>query len=299
MVVNLYNQISGNKAKTWLLMGLFVIFIAFLGYVFSYVTGYGISGFSAAVIISMLMAIGSYYYSDKMVLMISGAQQINHEDNPELFHIVENLCLGSGLPMPKIYLINDPAPNAFATGRDPQHAAVAVTTGILERLERAELEGVLAHELSHVKNYDMRLMTITVILVGIIALISDWLLRFSFWGGGRDREEREGNQLGVIIFFLGLILALVAPLIANLIKLAISRKREFLADASAAYITRYPQALANALEKISSDRHQLRAANNSTAHLYIVNPFKDKNWLINLFSTHPPIEERITALRTM
>lgn len=297
--MNLYSQIASNKRRTWLLVALFVAFIAFLGYIFSEVTGYGISGFSIAVIISILMALGSYYYSDKMVLAISGAREVQHEENPELFHIVENLCIGSGLPMPKIYLINDPSPNAFATGRDPKHAAVAVTTGLLSRLERAELEGVLAHELSHVKNFDMRLMTITVVMVGVIALMSDWLLRFTFWGG-RSRDDREGgNQIQVIILFIGLALAILAPLIANLIKLAISRKREFLADASAAYITRYPAALAEALEKISADSHQLHSATNATAHLFIVNPFKNKNWLNNLFSTHPAIEERIAALRAM
>lgn len=297
--MNIYTTISSNKRRTWLLIAGFAVFIAFLGYIFSQVTGYGMSGFSLAVIIAILMSLAGYYFSDKIVLAISGAREIQHNENPELFHIVENLCIGSGLPQPKIYVIEDPAPNAFATGRDPKHAAVAITTGLLNKLERAELEGVLAHELSHIKNFDMRLMTVTVVMAGIVVLISDWLFRFTFWGP-RRREEREGgNQLQLIIFFVGITLAILAPIIAQLIKLAISRKREFLADASAAYLTRYPEGLAKALEKISADRNQLHTATNATAHLFIVNPFKDKNWLNSLFSTHPPVDQRITALRAM
>lgn len=281
-------------------MGLFMVFITTIAYVYGKAVGYGLSYVGIALIISGLISLGSYYYSDKLVLAMSKAKQIKKQDNPEFFRIVENLCIGVGLPMPRVYIIEDSAPNAFATGRDPKHAVVCATTGILQKLNKVELEGVVAHELSHIRNFDIRLMAIVAILVGIIALLADFFTR-SLWyhGGSRDREERGGQGVFLLI---GIILAILSPIIATLIQLAISRKRELLADASAALLTRYPEGLALALEKISKNKEPLEAANNATAHLYIVNPFKGKelsNWFSGLFNTHPPIEERIRILRSM
>lgn len=281
-------------------MVLFIIFITTIVYVYGRATGGGLGVAGFALILSGLMSFGSYYYSDKIILGMSGAHQIQKKDNPELFKTVENLCIGDGLPMPKIYIINDSAPNAFATGRDPKHAVVCATTGILEKLNKVELEGVIAHELSHIKNYDIRLMSIVVILVGTIALLADFFMRSLWWG--KRRDDREGGNIQAIFMLAGIILAILSPIIATLIQLAISRKRELLADASGALLTRYPEGLASALEKISKDREPLEAANNATAHLYIVNPFKDKDikgWFASLFNTHPPVEERIKILRSM
>lgn len=234
-----------------------------------------------------------------MVLATSGAKQIKKHDNPELFNLVENLAIGDGMPMPKVYIMHDASPNAFATGRDPKHAAIAVTTGILERLKRTELEGVLAHELSHIKNYDTRLLAITAVLVGFIALITDLFMRHLWWSGfNRDRNSRANGP----VLIIAIVLAILAPIVASLIQLAISRRREFLADASGVLLTRYPEGLASALEKIASDSQPLKTASNATAHLFIVNPFKGKGFsgmLTNLFSTHPPMEERIRILRSM
>lgn len=298
--MNIYSQISANRFKTWLIMALFMVFITTIAYVYGKTVGYGLSYVGIALIISGLISLGSYYYSDKLVLAMSKAKQIKKQDNPDFFRIVENLCIGAGLPMPKVYIIKDSAPNAFATGRDPKHAVVCATTGTLQKLNKVELEGVVAHELSHIRNFDIRLMAIVAILVGIIALLADFFTR-SLWyhGGGRDREERGAQGVFLLI---GIILAILSPIIATLIQLAISRKRELLADASAALLTRYPEGLALALEKISKDKEPLEVANNATAHLYIVNPFKGKdisNWFSGLFNTHPPIEERIKILRSM
>jgi len=297
--MNIYSQITSNKIRTWVIMVFFVAFITTLVYVYSKATGGGLSVAGFALILSGLMSLGSYYYSDKIILGMSNAKQIQKKDNPELFRTVENLCIGDGLPMPKIYIIDDSAPNAFTTGRDPKHAVVCATTGILEKLNKAELEGVIAHELSHIKNFDIRLMAIVVILVGTIALLADIFMR-SVWFKGRDREDRGNSQ--AIFMLIGIVLAILSPIIATLIQLAISRKREFLADASGVLLTRYPEGLASALEKISRDREPLEAANNATAHLYIVNPFKGKeikSFLAGLFNTHPPIEDRIKILRSM
>ena len=229
---------------------------------------------------------------------MAGAKLIKKSDNPTLYRTVENLCITTGLPFPKVYIINENQPNAFATGRNSKHAVVAVTQGLLDKLEKPELEGVIAHELSHIKNKDMLLQTMVVVLVGIIAIASHMFLRISFYGGAKRRNSK-GN-LGVIMLALGLVAAVLAPIAANLIKLAVSRKREFLADASGALITRFPEGLARALEKIASDTTPMRKANNATAHLYIVNPFRGKqakSWFTRLYSTHPPVEERINALR--
>jgi len=296
-----YEEIASNKRKTFLLIFLFLIFIIGLGWGFAYFFRmYWI--LPAAVIFASFQALTSYWYSDKITLAVSKAKQITHDDNKQLFHLVENLCIASGLPMPKIYIIEDSAPNAFATGRDPEHAVICFTTGILSKLDKSELEGVTAHELSHIGNYDIRLMTVIVILVGIVTLISDWFLRFTFWGGSDD--DSDSGQLGAILMIAGIVLAILAPIAAMIIQLALSRKREFLADSSAALLTRYPEGLAKALEKLNSDTEPLEAANKATAHLYIVNPLKEhkgstRGWFSGLFQTHPPIEERIKRLREM
>ena len=299
-----YTQVSSNRFKTWLIMLLFALFVTFIVYVFTIALGFrgpsALSFSGIALIIAGILNFFSYYTSDKLVMAISGARQIQKKDNPTLFRTVENLCIASGLPMPKIFTINDSAPNAFATGRDPNHAAIAFTTGILSKLNKLELEGVTAHELSHVGNYDTRLMTVVSILVGTIALAADFFLRISFYSRGDKDNDRGGNA---IFLALGLIMAILAPIIAALIQLAISRKREFLADASGTLLTRNPDSLADALLKISSDKEPLEAANKATAHLYIVNPLKNQKnaigWFANLFNTHPPIEERVKALRVM
>ncbi len=299
--MSIYSQTTSNQVKSWVIIVLFILFVTTLGFIYGKAAGYGLSFIGYALIISGVMSFVSYYFSDQVILSISGAKQIQKKDNPELFRTVENLCIGDGLPMPKIYIMEDSAPNAFATGRDSKHAVVCVTTGILEKLNKVELEGVIAHELSHIKNYDIRLMAIVTILVGFVALMADFFTRSLWWGGGR-RNDRESNNAQSIFLLIGIVLAILSPLIATLIQLAVSRKREFLADASGVLLTRYPEGLASALEKISKDKEPLEAANNATAHLYIVNPFKGKdlsNWFAGLFNTHPPVEERIKVLRSM
>ncbi len=295
--MTLYNLAEKNVRKTWFLVITFLVLIIALGWVFAWFFQEP-TILIVAVIFSILTSLGGYWYSDKLVLGLAGAKEIAENDNPELYRIVENLCITAGLPTPKIYIINEEQPNAFATGRNKDHAVVAVTSGLLKKLEKSELEGVIAHELSHIKNKDMLLQTIIVVLVGIVAIASNMFLRLSFYGGGRNRDSKASPILQV----LALVAVVLAPIAANLIKLAISRKREFLADASGALITRYPEGLASALEKIASDPNPMRRANNATAHLYISNPFRGKqakSWITKLYSTHPPIEERIKALRGM
>jgi len=294
----LYSQAESNVRKTWILITGFLIFIIGLGWLFSYLLNNSIF-LIIAVVLAFLQSFFSYWYSDKIVLGITHAQPVKKKDNPELYRIVENLCITAGLPLPKIYIINEAQPNAFATGRDEKHAVVAVTRGLLEKLEKPELEGVISHELSHIRNKDMLLQTVVVVLVGAVAILSNIFLRVSFWGGAR-RDSRDSG--GGILLVLGILAAVLAPLAASLIKLAISRKREFLADASGALLTRYPEGLARALEKISQDQSPMRVANNSVAHLFISSPFKGKqsrSWFTKLFMTHPPVEERIRALRGM
>ena len=263
-MATLYSYAESNIRKTWILMTGFLILIIALGWLFSYVFGSQNILFFA-IIFSIFTSLGSYWYSDKIVLSLTKAKPIEKRDNPELYRIVENLCITAGLPLPKIYIIGEPQPNAFATGRDKNHAIVAVTRGLLEKLERVELEGVIAHELSHIGNKDMLLQTIIVILAGIVALLSNFFLRISFWGGGR-RSSRDSG--GSILIFVGILAAILAPIAATLIRLAISRKREFLADAAGTLLTRYPEGLARALEKISVDPNPLRVANDATSHLY-------------------------------
>lgn len=299
-MVTLYTQADSNTRKTWALITSFLILTILLGWLFSYLLDNQII-LVGAVIFSVLTSFSSYWYSDKIVLSITRAQPIEKKDNPELYRLVENLCITAGLPLSRIYILNEVQPNAFATGRDKNHAVIAVTRGLLEKLERVELEGVIAHELSHIGNKDMLLGTSLVILVGIVAMLSDWFLRISFWGR-RRRDSRERGGSGTILMLFGILAAIFAPLVATLIRLAISRKREFLADATGALLTRYPEGLARALEKIAMDPASLRVANTATSHLYIQNPFRGKesqNWFLKLFMTHPPIEERIKSLRGM
>ncbi|MBL7159112.1 M48 family metallopeptidase [Candidatus Microgenomates bacterium] len=295
--MSIYSQIAGNKRKTLLITAIFIAFISFAAYVFGQAQGEGFSYLGTALIISGFLSLGSYYFGDKIILKISGARPAGEKRDFNFFTVAENLCIGAGLPRPKLYVIEDSAPNAFAAGRDPDHAIICATTGLLNKLERSELEGVIAHELSHIKNYDIRLMAIVAVLVGTTAYLADIFNRSLWWGGKKKKGEK-----GQVFVLIGVVLAILSPLIAKLIQLSISRQREFLADASAGLLTRNPDALADALEKISQDREVLEAANNATAHLYIINPFKGKEfgaWFAGLFNTHPPVKERIKILRRM
>jgi len=292
--MTLYTQAESNIWKTWFLITAFLVLVIFLGWIFSYIFE---SPFILylAIIISVLLSFSSYWQSDKIILSITKSKPIKKQDNPELYRIVENLSITAGLPMPRIYIMNESAPNAFATGRDPQHGVVCVTQGLLDKLEKSELEGVLAHELAHIGNRDILLSSVVVVLAGLIAILSDWTIRSLFWGRGR----RDGKgHLGLIMLLIGIIAAILAPLAATLIRLAISRKREFLADASGALLTRYPEGLARALDKISQDPVPLKTASNATNHLFIANPLKGKK-VSRLWMTHPPIEERVRVLRQM
>lgn len=297
-MTSLYTHKDSNIRRTWAIFTLFFIVVIGIGWVFSRI--YGDPGILVvAVMFSSVMSIVSYWYSDKIVLAMSRAHPVNRENARELYNIIENLCITAGLPLPRIFVINEDAPNAFATGRDPEHAVVAVTRGLLERLDRSELEGVLAHELSHIGNRDMLVSTVVVILVGFISILGDMFLRSMFWGGARRRDDR--GSAGGVLLLLGIALSILAPIAATLMQLAISRKREFLADASGALLTRYPEGLARALEKIHADSTPLRVAQNTTAHLWFDDPFtKRKTSLMHkLFMTHPPVEERVRALRGM
>lgn len=294
-MATLYTHQEENVAKTWVLMAGFLGVVMAIGWGISYYfNNPGILVF--AVLFALATNVWSYWNSDKVVIAMAGAKPAGEADYPDLNNLVENLSITAGLPKPKIYIIDDPAPNAFATGRNKEHAAVAVTTGLLQMMDRSELEGVLAHELSHVGNRDILVSTVAVVLVGFVTLASDFFLRSAMWGGaGRDRDER-GNPL---LAALAVVLIILAPIVATLLQLAISRKREFLADASGALLTRYPEGLANALRKIGSYSQPMRRANNATAHLYISNPFGPaaaRSAIARLFMTHPPIEERIKAL---
>lgn len=280
-------------------MSVFFVLIVSLGFVMS--QAYGNSSFLYfAVIFSLVMNVGSYWYSDKIALSVSGAREVTKKEYWELWNIVENLSITAGLPMPRVYVIEDSAPNAFATGRDKEHSAVAVTSGLLQLLSRVELEGVIAHELSHVGNKDILLSTVVVVLVGFVSLLSHFFLRFSRFGGRRNNDS-EGGRVQGIFFLVSIVLSILSPLIATIIQLAISRKREFLADASGALLTRYPEGLASALEKISRYDKPMIRANNATAHLFIANPFgsgaRTTGFISKLFSTHPPVGERVKALR--
>ena len=279
-------------------MAMFIIVIIALGYLFNYYYGdqsYGI--LIIAVIIAIVMSLTSYFSGDKIALATAGAKEIKKDANPYVYRMVENLCITAGTPTPRVHLIKDSAINAFATGRDPEHASIAITQGAIDQLNNEELEGVIAHELSHIKNYDIRLMMVVIVCVGIITLLADFFIRMRFYGGGKSKGN---NKAGGIIIIVGLVLAILSPLFAKLIQLAISRKREYLADASGAMLTRYPEGLANALEKIKTQAQPLKKANQATAHLYISSPWNGaKKSFIHFTSTHPPIDQRINKLREM
>ncbi len=298
-MATLYTQHDSNIRKTWLLMTVFLALIVAVGFAFSYVYNTP-EVLYAAVALSIGMNFFAYWKSDSVALALSHAKPIARENNEELFRIIENLAITAGLPMPRVYLINDPQINAFATGRNAKHAAIAVTSGALERLDRNELSGVLAHELSHIGNNDILVSSVAVVLAGLISLLANWFLRWGMFGNRRsDDRDNSGNAVTMAIAIVAVILA---PIAATLIQMAISRKREYLADASGALLTRYPEGLASALEKIGADAQPMRGASTSTSHLFIANPFKGsqaKSWLTNLFSTHPPLEDRIRILRGM
>jgi len=297
-MASLYTHKSKNIRKTWALFTIFLFIVIAVGFLFARIYDSSLI-LIIAVAFSIVMSITSYWYSDKIVLRMANAKPVTRENARELYNIVENLSITAGLPVPKIYMIYESAPNAFATGRNPKHSVVAVTTGLLEKLDRSELEGVLAHEISHIGNRDMLVSTMAVVLVGFISILSDMFLRSMLWGGMRNR--RSGNA-GAVFLLIGIALSILAPIAGTLIHLAISRKREYLADASGALLTRYPDGLASALQKIAHDQTQMRAANNTTAHLWLDDPFKGKkkqSFLHKLFLTHPPIQERVKALKGM
>lgn len=295
----MYEQISSNIWRSRVLIMLFLALFVGIGYVFARVEN-NILILPIALGAAMLMTVGSFYYSDKIVLASMHARPAEKEEFPHYVNAVEGLALASGLPVPKAYVMDDSAPNAFATGRDPDHAVVCVTTGLLDIMDRTELEGVLAHEMSHIKNYDIRFMMLVAVMVGAIALMADWFWWSGRFGGFRSRDDEDSGQLGTIFFIIGIALAILAPISAMLIQAAISRRREYLADASGAMMTRYPDGLANALAKIAGDEQPLESANKATAHLFISNPLREHGGSLNsLFDTHPPIADRIERLRQM
>ena len=296
------DRIAANKRNSLFLIAIFLAFVAVFGYVIGYAwigdPVRALFGLVLAFVVGTISGFVSYYAGGRIVLAASRAQEVTHDEAPQLFNVVEEMAIAGGLPMPKVYIIKDSAPNAFATGRDPEHASVAVTSGLLEKLNRDELQGVIAHEMSHVGNFDIRYAMLVGILVGTTVLISDFFLRGLWFGGGRRREG--GGQAQIIMIIVAVVLAILAPIFARLLQLSISRQREYLADATAVKFTRNPKGLADALQKISGDREVLEAANRATAHLYIVNPIKRfEKRATGLFSTHPPIEERIQILRSM
>jgi len=297
--LSIYEAASANRWRTLFLIAVFAALVAVLAYFVGeyFAPGGGIAALPFALALSGGSALVSYFAGDKLILAQSQARELGPSEESQLRNIVETLAIGLGIPTPKIYVIEDSAPNAFATGRDPQHASIAVTRGLLDKLDRTELEGVIAHELSHVGNRDIRVMVLVVVLVGTVALLADWMWRSMFWGRGRDRDRGGG---GAIIAVIAIALALLTPIIATLIQLAVSRQREYLADASGALLTRYPPGLASALRKIAADKEPLEVANKATAALYIANPLKDAPaFFDHLFDTHPPIEERIKRLEAM
>lgn len=294
----MFDQIAANQRRSYALLFLVMLLLAGLVYAVGMYLEMGEWFVAPALIAALLMVWTSYYYSDRIVLSMSQARPVTKGEEPYLWNTVEGLSIAAGIPVPRLYIIEDSAPNAFATGRDPQHAAIAVTRGLLDKLNRLELEGVIGHEMSHIGNYDIRFMTLVSVLVGSVILLSDWVLRGLWYGGGRRRGRGGANP---ILLLIALVFIILSPIIAQLMQLALSRQREFLADATGAKLTRYPEGLASALEKIAADREPLEVANKATAHLYIYNPLRDyrRSWLNNLFSTHPPIVERVKRLRAM
>lgn len=302
-----FREIARNRRRSWLLVGVVIVVLGVLGGAIGYATGFGWGGVVLAVVVATAMSLGSYFAGDALVMATSGAREIDRakpaDQYRQLLNVVEEMRLAGGLPPPRVWVIDDSAPNAFATGRDPKHASVAVTTGLLDKLDREQLQGVIAHELSHIGNLDIRFTLLVGVLVGSIALLADWFLRFTFWGGGRrggSSSDRNGGGAAAVIFVLALLLAVVAPLIGRLVQAAVSRSRESLADAAAVDLTRNPIGLARALRAISDDREVLEVANRATQHLYIVNPIKSfEERSKSLWDTHPPIGERIRALESI
>ncbi len=298
----IYDQIARNKRETWLLMAAFVLLPAGLVGGIVYLLDGPLIAFPVALVAFALYAAYNYFAASSVILSVTGAHEVTKEEEWEYVRRVENLCIGAGLPMPRTWVLEDSAPNAFATGRDPEHAHVVVTRGLLEKLEPAELEAVLAHELSHIANYDIRVMTLAAVLVGVVALLGDLLLRYTAWGAGKRQRYRDkgGGMVAAVVVLVIVLAAILAPFVAQALKFAVSRRREYLADASGALLCRNPYALADALEKIARDPEPLEAANKATAHLFIYNPLREHpSWLNRLFDTHPPIEERIRVLRSM
>ena len=300
----LYTRVSSNIRKSWMLIAVFIVLVAAIGWAFGYLTGYGAWAVPIAVAISIAMTWGAYFKSDSIALAMSRARPADKPEDLQINNLLEALALGAGMPKPRLYVIEDDAPNAFATGRNPEHAAIAVTRGLVDKMSRDELEGVLAHELAHVKNRDTLVMTLAVTLVGVIVLLADWFMRALWFGGGR-RDDRGGG-IAAPLAVIGLLLMVLAPLIAQLLQFAISRQREFLADAEAVMITRYPDGLIGALNKLRDDQTVVRTASKATAHLWIESPIarhahegssKQGAWLNRMFDTHPPLEARIAALR--
>ena len=299
-MATIWTHRDSNIRKTWFLITLFLVIVTTVGWVFSQI--YGNPGiFIFAFLLSILMSVFSYWFSHKIVIAATGAKLLPDSAAPEVHNIIENLAITAGLPKPKVYIVNSPQPNAFATGRNPENAVVAVTSGILEKMNRTELEGVLAHEMSHIGNRDMLVSTVVVVLVGVVQLLADIFLRSMWWGGGNN--DRDRGSAGGILLLIGIALAILAPIAAILIQLAVSRKREYLADASGALLTRYPEGLASALQKLAHDNTPMRQANHATAHLWLDDPYQGKkntvSWLAKIFMTHPPIEDRIKRLREM
>jgi heat shock protein HtpX len=302
-----YREIDRNRRNSWLLVVIVALVLAAMGAAIGYATGFGWGGVVVALILASIMSVGSYFGGDQLVLLSSGAHEVPIANPPDeykqLANVVTEMSIAGGLPMPKLYVINDTAPNAFATGRDPRHASVAATTGLLQKMDREQLQGVIGHEMSHIGNYDIRFTLLVGVLVGSIALLADWFLRFSFWGGGRrggGDNDRGGGGAGAILFILALVLAVVAPIIGRLVQLAVSRRREALADVSAVELTRNPLGLARALRAISDDPEVLEVANRATQHLYIVNPIKSfESRAKSMWDTHPPLAERVEVLRNL
>ncbi len=298
--MTIYSQVSSNKIRTVFLLITFIAFFSFVFFIIGRAYGNSTSYLILGLFFSILLGVGSYFYSDRIILFMTGAKQADQKKYYDFYTVTENLAIAAGTPTPKIYVIDDPSPNAFATGRNPTHAVVCATSGLLAKLNRTELEGVIAHELSHIKNYDILLSSLVSVLAGTLVFVTDWIMRSWWWGGlQRDENDRQSGPLFLLIFVLTII---ITPIIATLIQLAISRRREYLADASGVLLTRYPEGLIHALEKISADPRPLQKVSGATAHLFIVSPFKGKkisSWLAGLFSTHPPIEERIKILKEM
>lgn len=296
----MFEDIKINKMKSWFIILLFLVFISFIVYYICMALDLGEMSIIIAVIFSILSTWGSYYYSDKIVLSLNKARPASKEENLKLVHILDALVVSSGLSCsPKIYVVEDDQPNAFATGRNPENAVICVTTGLLEKLEYYELEGVVAHELAHIKNYDIRLSAVVTVMVGFVVMLSDWFSRIAFYGGSRHRDNDDDNSGNALVMLIGLVFLILAPIFGKLMQLALSRKREFLADATAIEFTRNPDGLISALQKISSDPNELKNANKSTENMYIASPFKDNKKTSSLWSTHPSIEDRITALRNL